>query len=131
MLAVTTIEDWRQFGAPRFRMYHALALTQGVVSVLAGFDVVIPFALAIGCPPFVALLLGVLPLAGGMGQLVVPRLLDRTNGNLRGLTLFFAAISEPRGLYLAALAALVTLGALSGPAAVLAACRDPGALRPS
>ena len=64
MLAVTTIEDWRRFGAPRFRVYHALALTQGVVSVLVGFDVIIPFALAIGCPPFVALLLGVLPLAG-------------------------------------------------------------------
>jgi hypothetical protein len=120
LLAVTTVQDWRRFGAPRFRVYHALALTQGVVSVLAGFDVVIPFALAIGCPPFVALLLGVLPLAGGMGQLVVPRLLNRTNGNLRGLTLFFASISEPRGLYLAALATLVTLGALTGPAAVLA-----------
>ena len=119
MLAVTTIEDWRQFGAPRFRVYHALAVTQGIVGVLASFDVVIPFALAIGCPPFVAVLLGVLPLAGGMGQLVMPRLLDRTDGNLRGLTLFFAAISEPRGLYLAALAALVTFGVVSGPLAVL------------
>jgi hypothetical protein len=118
VLAQPTIEDWRQFGAPRFRTYHALALTQGVVGVLAGFDVVIPFALAIGAPPFVAVLLGVLPLAGGMGQLIVPRLLDRTNGNLRGLTLFFAGISEPRGLYLAALAALVTLGAVSGMLAV-------------
>jgi MFS family permease len=119
LLAVTTIEDWRSFSAPRFRTYHALALTQGVVGVLAGFDVVIPFALAIGCPPFIAVLLGVLPLAGGMGQLIVPRLLDRTNGNLRGLTLFFAGISEPRGLYLAALAALVTFGIVTGPLAVL------------
>ena len=119
MLAATTISDWRNFGAPRFRTYHALAITQGVVGVLAGFDVVIPFALAIGCPPFIAVLLGVLPLAGGMGQLIVPRLLERTDGNLRGLTLFFAAISEPRGLYLAALAALVTLGFVTGPLAVL------------
>ena len=98
MLAESTMEDWRRFSAPRFRTYHALALTQGVVGVLVSFDVVIPFALAIGCPPFIAVLLGVLPLAGGMGQLIVPRLLDRTNGNLRGLTLFFATISEPRGL---------------------------------
>jgi hypothetical protein len=120
LLAVTTIEDWRSFSAPRFRTYHALALTQGIVSVLASFDVVIPFALAIGCPPFVAVLLGVLPLAGGMGQLIVPRLLDRTSGNLSGLTLFFAAISEPRGLYLAALAALVTMGVVTGPLAILA-----------
>jgi hypothetical protein len=119
LLAVTTIEDWRSFGAPRFRLYHALALTQGVVSVLTSFDVVIPFALAIGCPPFVAVLLGVLPLAGGMGQLIVPRLLERTDGNLRGLTLFFAAISEPRGLYLTILAALVTLGLVGGPLAVV------------
>ena len=67
--------------------------------MLAGFDVVIPFALAIGIPPFLAVLLGVIPLAGGMAQLVMPRLLDRTDGNLRGITIFFAAISEPRGLY--------------------------------
>jgi MFS family permease len=119
LLAVSTIEDWRRFGAPRFRVYHSLALAQGVVGVLAGFDVVIPFALAIGCPPFVAVLLGVLPLAGGMAQLVVPRLLDRTDGNLRGLTLFVACISEPRGLYLALLAALVTFGAVSGPLAIV------------
>ena len=120
MLAESTMADWRRFSAPRFRTYHALALTQGVVGVLVSFDVVIPFALAIGCPPFIAVLLGVLPLAGGMGQLIVPRLLDRTNGNLRGLTLFFAAISEPRGLYLAALAALVTFGVVTGPLAILA-----------
>src|SRR3954453_14779526 len=59
------------------------------------------------------------PLAGGMSPLIVPRPLNRTDGNLRGLTLFFAAISEPRGLYLAALAALVTLGFVTGPLAVL------------
>lgn len=119
MLAVTTIDDWRRFAAPRFRTYQSLALTQGVVGVLASFDVVIPFALAIGCPPFIAVLLGVLPLAGGMGQLVMPRLLDRTDGNLRGLTIFFATISEPRGLYLAVLAALVTFGVVTGPVAIL------------
>ncbi len=83
--------------------------------MLAGFDVVIPFALAAGVPPFLAVLLGVLPLAGGMSQLVVPRLLNRTDGNLRGLTLLIAAVSEPRGLYLAALTALAAGGVLSGP----------------
>ena len=81
------VQDWQRFAAPRFRTYHYLAMAQGVVGVLAGFDVVIPFALAIGTPPFVAVLLGVLPLAGGMAQLLVPRLLDRTDGNLRGLTI--------------------------------------------
>jgi hypothetical protein len=116
----TAIDGWRRFGDPRFRTYHYLALTQGVVGILAGFDVVIPWALAIGCPPFLAVLLGVLPLAGGMAQLVVPRLLDRTNGNLRALTIFIAAIAEPRGLYFAALAVAAAAGLISGPVVLLA-----------
>jgi len=117
------VDDWRRFGDGRFRAFHYLALCQGVVSVLAGFDVVIPFALAIGVPPFLAVLLGVVPLAGGMAQLAMPRLLDRTDGNLRGVTILIAALSEPRGLYLALLVALVASGALVGPLAffVLAA----------
>ena len=120
MPPTSAIDGWRRFGEPRFRTYHYLALTQGVVGVLAGFDVVIPWALAIGCPPFLAVLLGVLPLAGGMAQLVVPRLLDRTSGNLRGLTILIAALAEPRGLYLAALAALYAGGLLSSPVALFA-----------
>lgn len=113
------VDDWRRFGDPSFRVYHYVALCQGVVSVLAGFDVIIPFALAIGYPPFLAVLLGVLPLAGGMAQLAMPKLLDRTNGNLRGLTVLFAMISEPRGLYFALLALLITGGAVHGPLAWL------------
>jgi MFS family permease len=55
-----------------------------------------------------------------MAQLVVPRLLDRTDGNLRGLTIFIAALGEPRGLYLAALAVLFAMGVVSGPTALFA-----------
>jgi hypothetical protein len=62
----------------------------------------------------------VLPLAGGIAQLAVPRLLDRTDGNLRGLTILIAAIGEPRGLYFAALAALFAAGLVSGPVALVA-----------
>jgi MFS family permease len=113
-------DDWRRFGAPSFRTYHYLALCQGVVGVLAGFDVIIPFALAIGVPPYLAVLLGVVPLAGGMAQLVMPRLLDRTDGNLRGITVLLAAVSEPRGLYLALLALLAAAGVLVGPLAFVA-----------
>ena len=120
MRSSATADDWRRFASPAYRRYHYLALAQGVVSVLAGFDVIIPFALAAGTPPFLAVLLGVLPLAGGMAQLVVPRLLDRTDGNLRGLTLLIATIAEPRGLYFAALAALAAAGILSGPVFVAA-----------
>ena len=119
MLAASTIDDWRRFGDPRFRTYHALAVAQGVVAVLASFDVIIPFALSIGCPPFVAVLLGAVPLVGGVAQLIVPRLLDRTDGNLRGVTLLIALISEPRGLWLAGLAALLATGAVNGPAALV------------
>ena len=119
MPPTSAIDGWRRFGDPRFRTYHYLALAQGVVGVLAGFDVVIPWALAMGCPPFVAILLGVLPLAGGMAQLVVPRLLDRTGGNLRGVTILISAVGEPRGLYFAALAALYAAGLISGPVALL------------
>lgn len=115
MLPASAVLEWRQFGDARFRVYHQLALAQGVVTVLAGFDVVIPWALAIGCPPFIAVLLGVLPLAGGMAQLIVPRLLDRTDGNLRGVTLLLAAVAEPRGLYLAALVTLAAAGIIGGP----------------
>lgn len=118
-MTVLALDDWQRFAEPRFRVYHYLALCQGVVAVLAGFDVVIPFALAIGTPPFVAVLLGVLPLAGGMAQLVVPRLLDRTDGNLRGLTILIAALSEPRGLYFALLAGLAAAGILGGPLLIL------------
>ncbi|MEA2465782.1 MAG: hypothetical protein QOJ98_3529, partial [Acidobacteriota bacterium] len=117
--ATATIEDWRRFGDPSFRVYHYLALCQGVVGVLAGFDVVIPFALAIGCPPALAVLLGVIPLAGGMAQLMMPRLLDRTDGNLRGLTVLIGAISEPRGLYFALLALLIATGVVTGILGVL------------
>jgi hypothetical protein len=114
------VDDWRRFGAPEYRTFHYLALCQGVVGVLAGFDVIIPFALAIGVPPYLAVLLGVIPLAGGMAQLLMPRLLDRTDGNLRGITLFVSTIAEPRGLYFALLALLAAAGLVVGPFAVLA-----------
>lgn len=118
-IPAAAIADWRRFGDPRFATYHRLALAQGVVAVLAGFDVVIPFALAIGTPPFIAVLLGVIPLVGGIAQLAVPRLLDRTDGNLRGLTLLIAAVSETRGLLLALIALLVAVGVASGVVAVV------------
>ena len=121
------VDDWRRFGAPNFRLFHYLALCQGVVGVLAGFDVIIPFALAIGIPPFLAVLLGVIPLAGGMAQLVMPRLLDRTDGNLRGITILLAAVAEPRGLYFALFAVLAASGLLVGPLAFLALAALVGA----
>jgi MFS family permease len=115
-----SLDDWRRFAAPRFRPYHLLAVGQGSVMVLAGFEVIIPFALEVGAPPAVAVLLGALPVAGGMAQLFIPRLLDRTEGNLRGITLLVAAGGETRGLLLAGLALSVAAGLVSGALAVVA-----------
>jgi hypothetical protein len=112
--------DWRNFGVPRYRNYHWLAVCQGMVGILAGFDVIIPFALNIGCPPAFAMMLGILPVAGGMAQLAVPRLLARTDGNLRGLTLLIAAAGETRGLLFALLALAVALGAVGNVVALVA-----------
>ena len=50
----------------------------------------------------------------------MPRLLDRTGGNLRGLTILIAAIGEPRGLYFAALAGLFAAGIVPAPVALVA-----------
>ena len=50
------LADWRRFFDPRFRAFHVLAVLQGLM-VLAGFEVVIPFAIDIGCPPALTALL--------------------------------------------------------------------------
>jgi MFS family permease len=113
------LADWRDFAAPRHRTYHLLALCQGIVMILAGFDVIIPFALEMGCPPAFAALLGALPVAGGMAQLFVPPLLARTDGNLRRLTLLFAAAGETRGVLLALLAIAVAAGLVNGVVALV------------
>jgi hypothetical protein len=112
------IHDWRRFFGARFRSFHWLALLQGLM-VVAGMDVVIPFALDIGCPPALTALLGALPIAGGMAQLAVPSLLARTDGNLRLLTLLVTVVAELRGLVYCLVALGIVAGWLSsGPALV-------------
>jgi hypothetical protein len=115
------VADWRAFLDPRFRTFHRLAVLQGLM-VLAGFDVVIPFALEMGCPPPLTALLVALPVAGGMAQLAVPSLLARTDGNLRGVTTLAAMLGEGRGILYGALALGVATGWLTGvlPLAILA-----------
>ncbi len=113
-----TLDDWRRFFDPRFRTFHRLALLQGLM-VMAGLEVVIPFAIDIGCPPALTALLGALPVAGGMAQLAVPRLLARTDGNLRGLTVLATAVGEARGVAYCLVAVGIALGLLSGVPALL------------
>ncbi len=107
------MEDWQRFGAGRFRWYHLLALSQGIVAVMTGFDVLIPFALAIGFPPALTPLLGMLSLAGGMAPLLLPNLLKRADGNLRLLTIALSALGETRGVFLALLVILLAAGSLT------------------
>lgn len=116
--SAATLEDWRRFFDPRFRAFHRLALLQGLM-VVVGLEVVIPFAIDIGCPPALTALLGALPVAGGMAQLAVPRLLARTDGNLRGLTVLATAIGDARGFLYFLIALGIVLGLLGGVTALV------------
>ncbi len=113
------LAEWQRFAGRRFRWYHLLAIAQGIVAMMTGFEVLIPFALSIGCPPAITPLLGILPLAGGMAVLAMPRMLTRTDGNLRGLTMLISSVAETRGLMLVGVVLLVVADVLPTPLAVL------------
>ncbi|HXX61473.1 MAG TPA: hypothetical protein VEI48_09315 [Candidatus Sulfotelmatobacter sp.] len=100
------LDAWRAFGADRYRRYLTIGVGAAGVSSLADAALTIPLLLVLGAPPALATLIGVLPIAGSAAQLAVPRLLERTDGNLRGVTLAITAAGETRGIWLA----LVTLG---------------------
>jgi hypothetical protein len=68
----------------------------------------------------VATLIGVLPFAFSSAQLLVPRLLRRFDGNLRGVTLGILIVGETRGFILAAVTLLAWAGAIPGPVAIAA-----------
>ncbi len=100
------LDEWRVFGGERYRRYLTIGLGAAGVSSLADAALTIPLLLVLGAPPALATLIGLLPIAGSAAQLAVPRLLERTDGNLRGVTLAITAAGETRGIWLA----LVTLG---------------------
>ena len=112
------IRDWRDFGARRYRTFQLLAVAQGFIGVLTGPAITIPLLLALGAHPALATFLSVLPVLGTTAQRLVPRLLDRTDGNLRGLVILAVTIGEPRGLLLAAIVAVAAAGALPHWAAI-------------
>lgn len=99
------LDEWRAFGGDRYRRYLTIGLGAAGVSSLADVALTIPLLLVLGAPPALATLIGVLPIAGSAAQLAVPRILERTDGNLRGVTLAITAAGETRGIWLA----LVTL----------------------
>lgn len=113
-----TVADWRAFGARPYRPFHALAVAQGFIGSLNGPAIMIPLYLALGAHPALATVLAILPGALTMAQRWLPNVLDRTDGNLRGIVVLAATIGEPRGLYLAAIVALAAAGILPAWAAI-------------
>ena len=112
------VADWRSFAARRYRSFRILAIAQGFIGALTGPAIVIPLLLDLGAHPALATALAVLPIIGTMAQRVVPPLLDRSDGNLRGVVVLLATIAEPRGLLLAGVVALAAIGWLPAWAAI-------------
>jgi hypothetical protein len=116
----TAVDEWREFLGPRYRRFLGIGIGQAAVSALAGDGLTIPLLLTLGAHPAVATVIGVLPYAFSAAQLLVPRLLRRFDGNLRGVTLVILAVGETRGFVLAGLTILAWAGVLPPPAAIVA-----------
>src|SRR4051794_13789930 len=112
--------SWRRFAGPRFRPFHAIGFSQGTVAGLAGGTITTPLMLALGAPPALVLVVGVLPGLGSLTQLAMPALLRRTDGNLRGLTILVSVIGDTRGFWFAGIVALAATGVLSRADALVA-----------
>jgi hypothetical protein len=113
-------DEWRVFLGRPYRRYLGIGVGQATVSALAGDGLTIPLLLTLGAHPAVATVIGVLPFALSSAQLLVPRLLRRFDGNLRGVTIAILAVGETRGFVLGALTVMAWAGVLPHPAAVVA-----------
>jgi hypothetical protein len=118
--ARTSVDEWRAFGARRYRTFQAIGGTSAAVFALAGDGLTIPLLLALGTPPAAATVIGVLPFAVSAAQLLVPSLLRRTDGNLRLVTLGILAVGETRGFFLAGVVILHELHVIASPVAIVA-----------
>lgn len=116
--ARAALADWRLFASGTYRPFRLLAVAQGFIGALSGPAIVIPLLLALGAHPALATLLAVLPVAGTTVQRFIPRLLDRVDGNLRGLVVVAVTIGEPRGLLLAAIIGATAAGVIPHPMAI-------------
>ena len=116
--ARAALADWRLFASGLYRPFHLLAVAQGFIGALSGPAIVIPLLLALGAHPALATLLAVLPVIGTTAQRFIPALLERSDGNLRGLVVLAATIGEPRGLLLAGIIALDAAGVISNAVAI-------------
>lgn len=116
--ARAALADWRLFAAGIYRPFRLLAVAQGFIGALSGPAIVIPLLLALGAHPALATLLAVLPVLGTTAQRFIPGLLERFDGNLRGLVVLGATIGEPRGLLLAAVVGLTAMGLIPTSVAI-------------
>ena len=114
----SAVSDWRAFGARQYRAFRTLSVAQGCIGALTGPAITIPLLLALDAHPALATFLAVLPATGTMAQRWLPSMLERTDGNLRGLVVLFATLGEPRGFLLAAVVGLAALGWLPAWAAI-------------
>jgi hypothetical protein len=116
----TAVDEWRTFLGKRYRRYLGIGIGQATVSALAGDGLTIPLLLTLGAHPALATVIGVLPFAFSSAQLLVPRLLRRFDGNLRGVTLAILLVGETRGFILAIVTFLAWAKVLPAPIAVVA-----------
>jgi MFS family permease len=108
--ASSSLADWRSFAARPYRPFRILAIAQGFIGALTGPAITIPLLLALGADPALATAIAVLPALGTIAQRWLPKMLDRTDGNLRGIVILLATIGEPRGFLLAGAVALFAVG---------------------
>lgn len=102
----TTAAGWRAFGAPRYAPFRGIGVSAALAGALAGDAITTPLLLVLGTHPAIVMVIGVLPFTLSAAQLLVPELLRRAGGNLRGVTLAILAVGETRGFLLAAVALL-------------------------
>jgi hypothetical protein len=114
------IDEWRAFGHERYTTFLRIGISGATVAALAGDGLTVPLLLALGAHPAVATVIGVLPTAFSVAQLRVPWLLDRTGGDLRGVTLVILAVGETRGFLLALFTLLAWAGWIPASVAILA-----------
>ncbi len=116
--ARSSIDEWRAFGTRRYRVFQGIGASAAAVFALAGDGLTIPLLLALGTPASVATVIGVLPMTFSVAQLLVPSLLRRTDGNLRGVTGAILAVGETRGFSLALVVVLHQVGLLPSELAI-------------
>ncbi len=112
------VDEWRAFADQRYRTFQGIGIGSAAVIALAGDGLTIPLLLALGAPAALATVIGVLPFTFSAAQLLVPSLLRRTDGNLRGVTLAILVVGETRGFLLAAIVLLQVAGVLPAAAAI-------------